>query len=267
MSFNKFLAVVLLLAAGCDQSGPKPVDAPPAKASSQEVAALQSALDAQANPATNAAPQKAAAAEDANEEAPKRPKPEPAVTGFSDGEGLVRLQFNDMPDLGVLNSYVKITPDPGPLVQDWWPWSKTCILKGDFKPRTTYRLVARKGLPMQDGRTTAEEFRRTWTTGDRSKSIEFAHEGRYLPAAGRRLVALKSVNVTNLLCEIRAVPARNIVQLLAREESEYGNYYGGGGDSSHTRELAGGPPSRRDAPWPTSTSSSTVRTTSSWPKA
>ena len=241
MSFNKFLAVALLLAAGCDQSGPKPVDASPAKASSQEVAALQSALDAQAKSVSNAVPVKADADGEADDDGAEHPKPEPAVTGFLDGEGLVRLQFNDMPDLGVLNSYVKITPDPGPLVQDWWPWSKTCILKGDFKPRTTYRLVARKGLPMQDGRTTAEDFRRTWTTGDRSKSIAFAHEGRYLPAAGRRLVALKSVNVTNLLCEIRPVPARNIVQLLAREESEYDSYYGGGGDSSNTRELAGEP--------------------------
>ena len=261
MSLNKYLAVILLLAAGCDQSAPKPVENPPAPASRQEVSALQSALDAQKAPdaaQTNAAAS-AAAAQPAAEKAAAadapdagkdkegdaaKPKPAPAATGFSFGEGFIRIQFNDMPDLGVLGSYVKVTPDVGQLVQNWYPWSKTCHLKGDFKPRTTYQVVVRKGLPMHDGRTVAEEFRRTWTTGDRSKSIEFAHEGRYLPAAGRRLVALKSVNVTNLLCEIRTVPARNVVQLLAREESEYGRYYGGGGDSPDARELAGEPLAR-----------------------
>ena len=173
-----------------------------------------------------------------------KPKAEPAATGFGHGEGRIQLQFNGMPDLQALRSYLRIVPDPGPLVQNWLSWSKTLQLKGDFRPRTSYQLTLRAGCPMADGRVTAHEFRRTWTTGDRSKDIAFAAEGRYLPSTGLRAVALKTVNVTNLFCQIRTVPARNIVQLLAREENRYNRYYGGGGDTSDTEELAAEPVSR-----------------------
>ena len=94
---------------------------------------------------------------------------------------------------------------------------------------------------MADGRKTAKDFRRTFNTGDRPRKISFAAEGRYLPAIGGRAIAVKTMNVTNLLCETRPVPLKNIVQLMAREASCYDSFYGGGGDSSDAAELAGDP--------------------------
>ena len=189
---------------------------------------------------TNPVPQTAASAQ----EKAAREEPAPAVTDFEASEGKIELTFTDRPDLVALLDYVKVTPKPGPLTQDWVDWRDTCVLRGDFKPRTTYQVVVRAGLPMADGRTTVNEFRRTWTTGDRPPSVAFVSAGRYLPAGGRRAVAVKMVNVTNLVYALRSVPARNIVQLLAREEDCYDRYYGGGGDARDAAELAGDPVSR-----------------------
>ena len=251
MSYNKLLAVLLLVfSIGCDRSGPRSTETPPAKSSQREVDDLQAALDADAT--ARQTPRETVPAPSKKPDPPtsgagpsvQKEPPAPAAVGFSAGEGQIRIQFTDMPDLGVLSSYVKIAPDPGPLVQRWEPWCDTLVLKGDFLPRTAYRLVVKKGCPLTDGRFTVQEFVRTWTTGDRTKRISFASDGRYLPSAGSRAVALKTCNVTNLLCQIRMVPVRNLVQLLAREEDRYGRYYGGGGDSSDTEELAAEPVSR-----------------------
>ena len=245
MSLKRFLAVLILATAGCDKPESAKTaerDAPPAQASRQELAELESAL---AVSRTNAVPCSAAPAQKSAEDVcRKQPVAEPAATGFGHDEGRIRLQFNGMPDLQSLRSYLRIEPDPGPLVQNWLSWSKTLQLKGDFSPRTSYRLTLRAGCPMADGRATVSEFRRAWTTGDRAKDIAFASEGRYLPSAGLRAVSLRTMNVTNLFCQIRTVPSRNIVQLLAREENRYNRYYGGGGDSSDTEELAAEPVSR-----------------------
>ena len=211
--------------------------------------AAHGATNAAPRAVTNAAPRAVPHAAPAKAAQPKAPapaqeRPAPVVMGFEASEGRIELRFSSRPDPAALMDYVKVTPHPGPLVQDWISWCSTCVLQGDFKPRTTYQIVVRAGLPMTDGRTTANEFRRTWTTGDRSPTLAFASAGRYLPAGGRRAVAVKTMNVTNLACEVRAVPTRNIVQLLAREEDCYDRFYGRGGDSRDAAELAGDPVSR-----------------------
>ena len=257
LSFEYALGLPLFLAAlvvgGCDRSEAEPRGGEPSNASRQEVAELEKALadDAKkdlAGKAGNSVP--VVQPPKGNQEATKEPQPEPvakptpAVVGFSFDRGHFELQFNDQPDLTSLMDYVKVLPNPGPLTQDWWSWRKTCRFCGTFQPRTQYQVVVRPGVPMADGRVTTNEFRRTWRTPDSAKSVNFASAGRYLPAGGRRAVAVKTVNVTNLFCQIRTVPKRNIVQLLAREENSYGRFYGGGGDSEDTEELAGEPISR-----------------------
>lgn len=247
------LAALLLVCAGCDQKN----DAVPAQANAPAVATnevdeLQRAIEADAAKPTNAAKPSETQQPTAEQEkpAPKKPaaepkeKPQPAVVGFDADEDRFKLEFTVEPDLTRLMDYVKVTPNPGPLTQDWWSWSKACWMRGTFTPRTEYKVVVKAGLPMADGRVTTNEFRRTWRTGDRRKDISFVAGGRYLPACGLRAVGVKTMNVTNLLCQIRMVPVRNIVQLLAREEDRYSSYYGGDADSSKTEELAGEPVSR-----------------------
>ena len=148
------------------------------------------------------------------------------------------VQFSAMPDLNRLMDFVKIAPSPGPVTTDWRGWCKEVAFRGAFAARTTYRVTVKAGLPMADGRKTIAEFRRTFTTGDKPPSVEFAARGRYLPAAGMRALAVKTVNVTNLVSTVRPVAAHNIVQLLAREEDCYKGYWRTNIDSESTAELA-----------------------------
>ena len=247
-TFCRFAALAaLVLAGGCgDRAGDgQPGGAPPPPAATNPVppAATNPVPPAAASPQEAPAQEKPAQQGKPAPNAPKE-KPAPAVTGFSASEGQIELKFTGRPDLVALMDYVKVTPKPGPLTQDWLDWRGACILRGGFKPRTTYQVVVRPGLPMADGRATTNEFRRTWTTGDRPRSVAFASAGRYLPAGGRRAVVVKTMNVTNLSYTVRSVPTRNIVQLLAREEDCYRSFYGGGGDSKDAAELAGAPVAR-----------------------
>ena len=164
---------------------------------------------------------------------------DPFVAGF-DQMGLsgFDIQFSEMPDLNRLMDFVKIAPSPGPVTTDWHGWCKEVSFRGDFKARTTYQVTVKAGLPMADGRKTVSEFRRTFTTGDKPPSVEFAARGRYLPSTGARALAVKTVNVTNLVSAIRPVPTRNIVQLLAREEDCYKSYWRTNIDNENTAELA-----------------------------
>ena len=172
---------------------------------------------------------------------PEKPK-EPEVCGFDvDGLRGIYIQVSDTPDLTAFMEYVEIVPNPGPVTTDYYGWSQKVKVMADFQPRTTYRVTVKAGLPMADGKVTKEEFRRTFKTGDRPASVAFAARGRYLPPAGRRAIAIDTVNVTNLECRIRPVPRANIVQLLAREEDRYRRYYGGGGDSEETKDISGEP--------------------------
>ena len=162
------------------------------------------------------------------------------MCGFSLNEvESIEIKVSDTPDLTAFLEYVEISPNPGPMTTDYYSWRESVKIAADFQPRTKYQLVVKAGLPMADGRVTKSEFRRAFTTADRPASVEFASRGRYLPPAGRRAIAIETVNVQDLECTIRSVPRANIVQLLAREEDKYRRYYGGGGDSEETQDIAG----------------------------
>jgi len=169
---------------------------------------------------------------------------EPEISEFSGSLKGFNLSFTCAPDLTTVLDYVKVTPNPGALTQDYLSWLKRCNFDGDFQPRTKYTVVVRAGMPMADGRKLTKEFRRTFTTGDRPQSLDFAVNGRYLPSAGRRAVAVETINITNFTLAVRSVPTKNIVQLLARENDCYSSYYGQGGDSRDARELADEPEER-----------------------
>ncbi len=143
-----------------------------------------------------------------------------------------------MPDFNRFLDFVKVVPSPGPLTTDWRGWQRRVAVYGRFKARTSYQVIVKAGLPMADGTKTATEFRRSFTTGDELPSIEFAAKGRYLPSIGARAISVKTVNITNFVSEIRPVPVRNIIQLLAREEDCYRNYWQTDIDSEYTVELS-----------------------------
>ena len=219
---------------GCGDSSDAPKAQPAVGAMTQNVESATSA----ALP-TNAATTGAALPKSETVEKPKQAV-EPEINGISmDGLRSLKLKASDTPDLEAFLDYVKIEPSPGPITVDYYSWNETVHLKADYQPRTKYQVTVKSGLPFADGRVTKSEVRRSFTTGDRPPSVDFAARGRYLPSSGRRAIVIETVNVTNLECAIRSVPRANIVQLLAREEDRYRRYYGGGGDAEETKDLAG----------------------------
>ena len=130
----------------------------------------------------------------------------------------------------------------------------TLVVTGDFANRTNVTLRIRRGLALHgsggalDSKgALAEDYVYAFRRDDIKPCVKFANVGRYLPPCGRRQIVVESVNHASLQAEIRRVQPRNVVQLLAREEREYKHYYGGGGDSGDTVELAG-EPTRAKAP-------------------
>ena len=251
--FTLFACSSLVLAfCGCDNSKTEPASQTAGGVGTQAVVAAASPISgvtsaaAPASAATSAATTNAAATSAAlpsgaktEEEKPKPPE-DPEVCGFSLNEvESIEIKVSDTPDLTAFLEYVEISPNPGPMTTDYYSWRESVKIAADFQPRTKYQLVVKAGLPMADGRVTKREFRRAFTTADRPASVEFASRGRYLPPAGRRAIAIETVNVQELECTIRSVPRANIVQLLAREEDKYRRYYGGGGDSEETKDIAG----------------------------
>ena len=230
--FTLFACSSLVFFLGCDNSKPDPAVQPSEGAVTQVVASATSSPNVSA---TNAPVADAASAP-----VPAKQPVEPEINGIAiKGLRTITVKASDTPDLEAFLDYVKVEPNPGPITIDFYPWNKTVYLNADYQPRTEYHVTVKAGLPFADGRKTKHEVRRSFVTGDRPPSVEFAARGRYLPPAGRRAIAIETVNVTNLVCSISPVPRANIVQLLAREEDRYRRYYGGGGDAEETKDLAG----------------------------
>ncbi len=122
------------------------------------------------------------------------------------------------------------------------PYWQVSFLSTNFQFRTDYVVTAKGSFPFEDGSTLGRDFRRTLRLDDREDLVRFADDGRYLPPAGDRAVALQLCNVTNLDCFVSAVVPENIVQLLAREECKYdkGRYrcLSAHADSRATLDLA-----------------------------
>ena len=55
--------------------------------------------------------------------------------------------------------------------------------------------------------------------------MRFADDGRYLPPGDNRVLAVKTVNVTNVVFGVGAVPLSNIVPILALDNNAYDNVY------------------------------------------
>ncbi len=234
-----FGAAALLLSfsfAGCGNSGENSADGP--------------AGASPANSAVQATASTNAAAGSASADAAEKPAAPLFISGatfrfkldsfYGDNDGLqLNMPEDECPDMERISEYVSIEPSPAPLSFKYVHWKDSVYVNGRFRPDVEYRVVVKAGLPMKSGRSTVTEFVRTFNTGPLPPSVRFANSGRYLPSVGRRAISVKTANVGKLKLCTYEVPERNVVQLLAREEGQYNRYYGGGGDSGDTRELAG----------------------------
>ncbi len=199
-----------------------------------------------------AAPRKEA--DDAVVQAPKPPSRLKVERVRYGGDSEVVVTFSERPDFASVRSFVSVSPLRAGAVsvkqqEDsyWRDAAKYLVVSGDFAFGTNVTLRIRKGLPLAPTNGVAiaegalqEDFVFTFTRKDLEPKIRYADDGRYLPACGARAVAVEGVNVSSVQAEVRRVEPANVVQLLAREERMYGNYWSGGGvDSEETAELSG----------------------------
>lgn len=172
-----------------------------------------------------------------------------------DGATEIDITLSERPDMEAIRRYVEVSPVTegvigfryeAKYVYRLGTYEPRLIVTGDFAYGTNLTLVIRKGLPLygkaadSDG-ALAEDWTATYRRKDAKPYVRLVSRGRYLPPGGRRSIAVEAMNVTNVYAEIRRVDPRNIVQLLAREEGVYDNYWTrrDGADGEDTGELAG----------------------------
>ncbi len=178
------------------------------------------------------------------------------VAGVSyNGDTELRVALSARPEMDGIRQYVSVEPLNAGFAgisysADYDKVRKVYVPKlvvtGDFAHRTNVTLRIRKGLPLygKGGDPSAkgaleETYTYTFWRKDLAPRVGFASPGRYLPPCGSRCIGVESVNRARVQAELRRVQPGNIVQLLAREEGEYRQYWGGGGDSRDAVELAG----------------------------
>jgi len=173
--------------------------------------------------------------------------PEPSVLAIKTvdypGDDVIKIHLTARPDMSVLREYVTVTPMKGTLTLSVEGYNaETCVsVRGDYAIGKPLTLRLRGGCPAaQKGvAPLSADVVRHFTRKDLVPYVRFATSGRYLPPGGARMLALESVNVTNILCAAAAIPRENIVQMLAREENRYQRYWGyGSADCECTEELA-----------------------------
>jgi uncharacterized protein YfaS (alpha-2-macroglobulin family) len=169
-----------------------------------------------------------------------------------DGTDTIYLYLSARPDMDVVRNYIKVDP----LVEGQLKFSyftaggtiPTIKITGDFAYRTNVTLRVMKGFPLHGNGTMLkakgalkEDYVYTFRRNDHVPYVKFADDGRYLPPGGLGAIRLESMNVTNIALGISRVEPHNVVQLLAREEGVYSNYYSyeRNGDSKNISELAG----------------------------
>ena len=177
------------------------------------------------------------------------------VLGVSyDGDTTIRVTLSKKPEIDGIRQYVSVEPlasegTIGIACLSDYDYSRKVhvpilVVTGEFAHRTNVTLRIRRGLSpagsLSDAKNAlAEDYVYKFRRKDLDPAVRFPAGGRYLPPGGRRAIAVESVNMASVQAEIRRVEPANIVQLLAREEGVYKKYYGSGGDSEDTLELAG----------------------------
>ena len=172
-----------------------------------------------------------------------------------DGEKRLEVTLSARPDMTGIRQYVSVAPlNEGFIGVSYAAdynyekkvYEPKLVVTGDFAFRTNVTLRIRKGLALYGKGANPEaegslesDFTYSFKRKDLDPYVVFADDGRYLPPGGARTIGIESVNCRCVQAEVRRVDAKNVVQLLAREENRYRRYYGGGGDSEDTVELSG----------------------------
>lgn len=114
------------------------------------------------------------------------------VVSGTDMEIVVKL--NSEPGNINTKGFIDITPQVKFFVEPGW---NELRIKGDFKPRQTYRVEVLAGLKTEEGTTLKEAVVQEVVMPDYEPTVRFKVPGMYLGLKGNRLVPFEVVNVSN----------------------------------------------------------------------
>ena len=182
-----------------------------------------------------------------------RPQLEILTTRCDEDDSLI-VYLSEKPDVKSVRDYVGVGPLRSGTFAVNYLGSRWCEqldnscpalkISGDFAFQTNVTLRIRKGLPMEGTVPSAEgaltnDYVYVFRRKNLAPAVGFVAKGRYLPPTGKRLMEVETVNVSNVLAEVRRIEPRNVVQLLAREERVYDSHWRRTVDEEDTEELSG----------------------------
>jgi len=116
---------------------------------------------------------------------------EPYVSGT---DMAIMVKLNSEPGNMNTKGFIDITPQVKFFVEPGWDELR---IKGDFKPRQTYRVEVLAGLKTEEGRVLKESVIQEIVMPDYEPTVRFKVPGMYLGLKGNRLVPFEVVNVGN----------------------------------------------------------------------
>ncbi|UCE65679.1 MAG: alpha-2-macroglobulin family protein [Candidatus Zixiibacteriota bacterium] len=158
------------------------------------------------------------------------PKPSPlvinSVTPEAAGKnGRISIYLSQSIALKDVGEYITITPEVDITTDQRY---RMIYVYGNFKPGEVYTIDIRKGLSSLNGQILERDFSTKIEMPNLKPSLKFADEGYFLSSEGKKLIAIETINISEISIEVEQVFVNNIVYYLSDEGRR--SYYGGQGN-------------------------------------
>ncbi|UCC80883.1 MAG: alpha-2-macroglobulin family protein [Candidatus Zixiibacteriota bacterium] len=158
------------------------------------------------------------------------PKPSPLVINRVTPEtagknGRITIYLSQSVALKDVEEYISITPEVDITTDQRY---SMIHVYGDFKPGEVYTINISKGLSSLNGQILERDFSTKVEMPDLKPSLKFTDEGYFLPRESHKLIAIETVNVSEISIEVEQVFVNNIVYYLGDRGRR--PYYGSSGN-------------------------------------
>jgi hypothetical protein len=137
-------------------------------------------------------------------------------------EGNLRLDVESAKRSVSVKPAVRFTVEEG----DSW-WRHNVVLRGDFRPGTTYRVTLKKGLRAANGKALRKDFSREVEIPAPGAGLRVEVPGRYLAPRGGLKLPVSAQSLREAVMEANPVPAEALAALVARSVREGGEEWMG----------------------------------------
>ena len=148
-------------------------------------------------------------------------------------ESSIKIALSSAVSPNIVADYISVRPKVNYKIQRI---QNRLVLKGDFKPGSTYQLNIQKGLPAIDDAVLQEKYSKELRFSNLNPSVEFESAGMFLDSKGTQALKLKTINVKRVSINIDRVYLNNLFFLFQsygysvwRDEyyqGSIGNYFG-----------------------------------------